>query len=99
MLGSADVGAPDAVVCLTSAPTADLVPASTTGGRFAFAFVLLVNAAFVLNNLAPYLGLNCVAAMTMYASLNPGADNHLVLRLLALTDAGEYVRLLVVATR
>ena len=99
MLGPTDFRAPGAVVLLTSVPAADVVPARTVGRRLALALVVLVNAAFVLNNVASYLGLNYVAAMTMYASLNPGADNHLLLRRLSLTDAGEYVRLVDVATR
>ena len=34
--------------------------------------ILVVDAAFALNNLAPYLGLNYVGAMTMYSGLAPG---------------------------
>lgn len=61
--------------------------------------VLLVNGAFALNNLAPYLGLNYVAPMTMYSNLAGSGENHFLLPSLALSDAGEYVSLVRVVSR
>jgi hypothetical protein len=56
--------------------------------------MLLVNAAFVLNNLAPFLGLNYAGAMTMYSGLRPGGENHLVMPRIPLSDANAYVSIL-----
>jgi hypothetical protein len=61
------------------------------GTCFAIATVLLVNAAFSLNNLAPYLGLDYAGAMTMYSGLVGGGDNHLLLPKFRLSDANAYV--------
>lgn len=64
---------------------------ASAGTWFALATVLLVNAAFVLNNLAPYLGLNYAGAMTMFSGITVTADNHLFMPKLRLFDAGTYV--------
>jgi hypothetical protein len=53
---------------------------SSIGTWFALAVVLVVDAAFLLNNLVPYLGLNYAGAKTMYSGLAPGGANHDVLR-------------------
>jgi hypothetical protein len=49
------------------------------GAAFAVGTLLLVIAAFVLNNLGPYLGINYAGAMTMYSGLSGGGENHLVM--------------------
>ncbi len=64
------------------------------GARFAAATLGLVVAAFVLNNLAPYLGLNHVGAMTMYSGLADDADNHLLMPRVELSGAHGYVAIL-----
>jgi hypothetical protein len=56
--------------------------------------ILVVDAAFALNNLAPYLGLNYAGAMTMYSGLAPGGANHLFMPRLPLSDADTYVAIL-----
>lgn len=61
------------------------------GDRFALATVLLIGAAFVLNNLAPYLGLNYAGAMTMFSGITVTADNHLFIPKVALGGEGAYV--------
>lgn len=61
------------------------------GTWLALAVVLLVNGAFVLNNLAPYLGLNYAGAMTMYSGLDPSGDNHFLMPKVPLSDAASYV--------
>ena len=61
------------------------------GTWLALAAVLLVNGAFVLNNLAPYLGLNYAGAMTMYSGLAPSGDNHFFMPKAPLSDAASYV--------
>src|SRR5918997_189769 len=63
----------------------------TPGARFALATVLLVNAAFVWNNLAPYFGLHHVGALTMFSGLTETADNHLVMPKVPLGDADAFV--------
>jgi hypothetical protein len=61
------------------------------GSCLAFSAVLLVTAAFVLNNLAPYLGLHHAAAMIMFSRLTGPADNHLLVVKRPLTEAYTYV--------
>lgn len=61
------------------------------GARFALATVLFVNAAFVFNNLAPYLGLHHVGALTMFSGLNETADNHFFMPKVPLGDADTFV--------
>ena len=63
------------------------------GTWLALTAVLLVNGAFVLNNLAPYLGLNYAGAMTMYSGLAPSGDNHYFMPKIPLSDAASYVRI------
>ena len=72
---------------------------SRPGVWFAGAMVLLFNGAFLLNNLAPYLGLNYAGAMTMYSNLSPRGENHLIMPSLTLSEGGSYVRILRVSTR
>jgi hypothetical protein len=67
------------------------------GTLVAPATVLLVSGAFVLNNLAPYLGLNYAGAMTMYSGLAPAGDNHFFMPKIPLSDADNYVRIVRVA--
>ena len=69
------------------------------GTWFAIAALLLVNGAFVVNNLAPYLGLNYAGAMTMYSGLVGGGDNHLFMSKLSLSDAYAYVSVVRVSAR
>ena len=64
------------------------------GTLVALGTVLVVNAAFAFNNLAPYLGLNHVGAMTMFSGLTETADNHFVMPKVALGDADTYVAIL-----
>jgi hypothetical protein len=67
------------------------------GRLFACAAVLLVNGLFVLNNLAPYLGLPNVGAMTMFSRLTDGS--HFILPKVTLSDTGSYVSAVRVAMR
>ncbi len=70
------------------------------GGWFAVGVVLLVNAVFVLNNLAPYLGLNYAGAMSMYSGLAETGDNHLLMPKAPIDGAFDYVSVVQVdATR
>ena len=66
------------------------------GASFAFAIVLLINGAFVLNNLAPYLGLHYAGAITMFSRLSAVADNHLFMPKIAVSDADTYVKIVAV---
>jgi hypothetical protein len=59
--------------------------------------VLLINGAFALNNLAPYLGLPYDGAMTMFSRLTAVADNHLFMPKIALSDADTYVTMVAVS--
>ena len=61
------------------------------GARFALTTVVLVNAAFVLNNLAPYFGLPHVGALTMFSGLTETADNHFFMPKVPLGDADRFV--------
>jgi hypothetical protein len=61
------------------------------GAWFPIAVLLLVNGAFALNNLAPYLGLNYAGAMTMYSGLGASGDDHLLMPKIRLGDADTYV--------
>lgn len=69
---------------------------SRNGARCAFVIVLLINGAFVLNNLAPYLGLPYDGAMTMFSRLTAVADNHLFMPKIAVADADAYVKIVAV---
>jgi hypothetical protein len=64
---------------------------TSAGDWFARVTLLLVSAAFVLNNLAPYLGLHWAGAMTMFSGLAPSGDNHFFMPKLSLSDADDYV--------
>ncbi len=70
-----------------------LVSVPPAGTWVALAAVLLVNGAFVVNNLAPYLGWNYAGAMTMYSGLTAIGDNHLLMPKVPLGDADSYVRI------
>jgi hypothetical protein len=58
---------------------------------YALATVLLVNALFVLNNLAPYFALHHAGAMTMYSGLSASANNHWFMPSFPLADGATYV--------
>jgi hypothetical protein len=64
---------------------------ASAGDWFAQATLLLVSAVFVLNNLAPYLGLHWAGAMTMFSGLAPTGDNHFFMPKVSLSDADDYV--------
>jgi hypothetical protein len=75
----------------TAAPAATRVRPARWGAFFAIAVLGLVNGAFVLNNLALYLGMNYAGAMTMFSGINPTADNHFLMPKLSFTRADRYV--------
>jgi hypothetical protein len=60
----------------------------------ALSVVVLVNAAFAVNNLAPFLGLHYAGAMTMFSNQAAIDDKHLFMPKLHLSDAGVYVSIL-----
>ena len=64
---------------------------ASLGAAFAVAVILLVDGAFALNNLAPYLGLNYASAMTMYSGLRGGGDNHLFMSKIRRSEERGYV--------
>jgi len=53
--------------------------------------LLLVIGIFLLNNLAPYLGLQYSGAITMFSNLSATGDNHLLMPKISLSDADDYV--------
>lgn len=63
------------------------------GAVFALTIVVLVNAVFVVNNLAPYLGLHYAGAMTMFSNQAAINGRHFFMPKLALSDAGVYVQI------
>ncbi len=71
----------------------------SAGVWVAIAAVLLVNGAFVLNNLAPYFGLNYAGAMTMYSGLAADGEDHFFMPKVPLGDADAYVWVIRAAAR
>jgi hypothetical protein len=61
------------------------------GTWLAAATVLFVNLAFVLNNLAPYLGLNYAGATLAFSGLSATTNNHFFMPEISLSDANTYV--------
>jgi hypothetical protein len=66
-------------------------PVRSFGTWIALSVVVSVNALFALNNVAPYLGLPNVGAMTMFSGLNETATNHFLMPKIPLGDADRYV--------
>lgn len=61
---------------------------------FALATVVLVNAALIVDNFAPYLGLTYAGGMTMYSGITDMFDNHLFMPKIPLSDADTYVSII-----
>ena len=81
-----------AVGATDRSPLQDVMRARPSSGAvFAVMVVVLVNAVFVVNNLAPYLGLHYAGAMTMFSNQAAIDGRHFFMPKLALSDAGVYV--------